>query len=120
MRRAIWIILGASIWSVAAGLAAWQLTVSWAVGSAVCGSLLGILCGWRLAASRLRLPLIWGLGLILLATVSGLAAFMKQSVIVARIFTPSGAYTFAEMGMWYQAPKLPGALAQGGIFQGVL
>ena len=39
MKRALRILIGASIWSLAAILAAWHFTVPWAAGAAVCGSL---------------------------------------------------------------------------------
>jgi hypothetical protein len=97
VKRAIWIILGTSIWSLAAGLAAYQYTVPWAVFAAVCGSLSGVLAGKTLAVSRLRFPFIWGLGLLSLAPALGLALLIKRSAMASGILGPPAAFTLSEM-----------------------
>lgn len=100
MRPKLWVILIASIWSLASALAAWRFTVPWAVVAALCGSLAGIYLGAKLASSRLRLLTIWGIGLLLLAFTAGVSYAMKQSAILAGALGATGAFTLAEVCLW--------------------
>ena len=101
MKRAIWFSLSASVWALAAGLAAWNLTVPSAAWAAIFGCVAGMFLARRLAASRLRLPAIWVSAVLAGILAAALSRFLRQSAIAAALLGPSAAYVWSEIGFWF-------------------
>lgn len=100
MRRALWALAGVLIWAVVAAIAAAPRTVPAGTAAALAGSLLGAVAAWRLAASRLRLPVIWGLGLLALLASSAASRFLVGVRSLSDLVGAGTAYTLSEMALW--------------------
>lgn len=100
MRRAVWALAGVLIWGVATAFAAAPRTGSAGVAAAVVGSVLGAVAAWRLAASRLRLLAIWGIGLGVLLASRATSAALVGTLLVPTVLGIHKAYTLSEMVMW--------------------
>lgn len=112
MRRALWALAGLLIWAVTVALAAAPRTVPAGTVAAVLGSVLGAVIAWRLAGSRLRLPVIWAGGLLLVLATRLAASLLVGTRALPSLLGTGAAFTLSEMLLW-----LGGALATVAVLQ---
>ena len=112
MRRAVWAAAGMFIWAVTVALAAAPRTVPAGTVAAVLGSVLGAVIAWRLAASRLRLPVIWAGGLLVLLATRLASSLLVGTRALPGLLGTGAAFTLSEMLLW-----LGGALAVVAVLQ---
>ena len=112
MRRLLWAGLGLAIWAVAAALLAAPRTVPAGVVAAVLGSLLGAVTAWRLAATRVRLPVIWLGGAACLILVQLVARTMVSWRPFPAVLGAEPAYLLSEVAAWLGSLLVVVAVAQ--------
>lgn len=112
MSRALWAVAGMLIWAATVALAAAPRTVPAGTVAAVLGSVLGAVIAWRLAASQLRLPVIWGGGLLLLLAMHLASSLLVGTRALPSLLGTSAAFTLSEMVLW-----LGGALVFVAVLQ---
>lgn len=112
MRRVLWGGLGLAVWAVAAGLLAAPRTVPVGVVAAVLGTILGAIAAWRLAASRLRLPVIWLGGAVTLVLVQLAARSMVSWRVLPAALGTEPAYLLSEVVAWLGSLLVVVAVAQ--------
>lgn len=100
MKRALWAGLGIAVWGLAAGLLVARTTVLAGIVAAVLGASIGVLFAPRLAASRLRLPMLWLGGAALLLLVRSLSWLLVASALPSSLLGAGGAYALSEWVFW--------------------
>ncbi|HEY4003464.1 MAG TPA: transglutaminase domain-containing protein [Candidatus Xenobia bacterium] len=101
VRERIWGALGAVVWALAAGILAWQLTLSLAAWSAVGAVLLGVFLAPRLADSRVRFGVVWLGGVCLCALVLMFTALLRGAPLAPTILGPLLAFSLSEILRWF-------------------
>jgi protein-glutamine gamma-glutamyltransferase len=112
VRRILWGGLGLVIWAAAAALLAAPRTVPVGIAAALLGSFLGALVAWRLAASRLRLPVIWLGGTATLVLVQLVARAIVSWRVVPAVLGAGPAYMLSEVVAWLGTVLVVVAVAQ--------
>lgn len=112
MRRVLWAGLGLAIWAVAAALLAAPRTVPAGVMAAVVGSLLGAVTAWRLAATQVRLPVVWLGGAASLVLVQLVARAMVSWRALPSVLGAEPAYLLSEVVAWLGSLLVVVAVAQ--------
>jgi protein-glutamine gamma-glutamyltransferase len=100
MRRFLATALGASVWALACGFGSAPYAVGPAIFSAVAASLMGSWASRGIAASRLRLAAIWGLGLVAILGGWFFALFARGYSILPLLLGTRAAFTLGDMVFW--------------------
>ena len=93
-------LLNSLVWGVVLALNAAQLSVSLGAWGAFIGGVGGFWLGYKVAASRLRLPVVLVGGFLLNRILSWLAHIPTQSTLVAQLLGPETASAFTQGAGW--------------------